>query len=105
MVTNVILSTPLYFDEEKEVITKKINEFFDDTQKGFVNMDDENLPDGWYGGAKMLEAELFIGAFNYLDLPALIEHLKNIDWDGDIEEVQLIVKEQEDDRFRIINIS
>jgi hypothetical protein len=52
----------------------------------------------------MLEASLVaIGAFNHLDLDALVKHLRTIDWPypGDI---QLIVREQEEDRFRIINI-
>lgn len=105
-VTNIILSTPPYFGKEKEEIEKKINSFFEKGDKGFVNCDDKKLPTGWYGGTKMLEAELWIGAFNYINLEDLVEHLENIDWGGDYEkeEVQLIIKDQDDKRFRILNL-
>lgn len=104
VVTNVILSTHIYFGEEKTQITEEINNYFkEDT--GFVNVDDEKIPRGWYGGTKMLEAELFIGAFNHLDLDSLIKHLRdNVNWGEFRQECQLIVKEQEDIGFRIINI-
>lgn len=103
-VTNVIF-TPGLLDEDYEPDQQriqKLNEFFTD-QRGFVDADDESLPCGWYGGAKMLEATLLIGAFNYLDLEGLIEHIRGIQWE-DPECVQLIVKEQEEDRFKIINV-
>lgn len=102
LVTNVILHTPIYFDDEQKEIEKQINSFFDES-KGFVYVDDEKLPIGWYGGTKMLECDLYIGSFNYLDLEGLIKHLSKIKWEYN-EQVQLIVKEQEDDKFRIIDI-
>ncbi len=101
-VTNVILRTPLFDNEERKRIEKKINSFFAG-ENGFVNCNDEKLPRGWYGGTKMLEAELWIGAFNYLDLYGLVNHLKNIDWLVDFEDfVQIIYQKQEDDKFSII---
>jgi hypothetical protein len=102
LVTNVILRTPLLNENEKKHFSKKINSFFG-SSKGFVNCDDEKLPIGWYGGTKMLEAELWIGSFNYLDLEGLVKHLKTIDWDIGYEDwVQIIYQEQQDDKFSII---
>lgn len=101
VVTNVILKTPLFSDSEKEHFEKEINSFFD--TKGFVNCDDKSLPVGWYGGTKMLEAELWLGSFNYLDLEGLVNHLKSIDWKVEYEDwVQVIYQKQEDDKFSII---
>lgn len=62
------------------------------------------LKSNWYGGNKKLECNLFIGAYNYLPLDELIEFMKtDMSWD-DIETVQIMVKEPNDDRFRIINL-
>ena len=55
----------------------------------------------WYGGTKMLETPLYVGAFNHLDLEGLIEHMKEVKWE-EPENVQLIVKLQEADKFEII---
>ena len=53
----------------------------------------------------MLEADLAIGAFNYLDVEALVEHLCQQCAKHELDpNSQLILQEQDDDRFRIINI-
>lgn len=105
MVTNVILATPVYMEDELSRITEEINTFFNN-QKGLVSCDDKNITKHWYGGSKSLEAEVFVGAFNYIDLQEFIYHLKNnVDWGETYGElVQLIVKEQEDEGFKIIII-
>jgi hypothetical protein len=100
VVTNTILSvgggriSPAFLDA--------VNSFFDPPSAGFVSVDDERLPDGWYGGSKYLEAGLAIGAFNHLDLDDPVRHLRALA-PGD-PYLQLIVMEQEDNRFRIINV-
>jgi hypothetical protein len=86
----------------------QVNSFFED-KHGFVL-----LTTNCYGGTKVMETALALGAFNHLNLTALVDHLKAIDWNrhpvdpnqksGCCEAVQLIVKEQEADRFRIIEI-
>ncbi|HEX6798445.1 MAG TPA: hypothetical protein VF116_12115 [Ktedonobacterales bacterium] len=98
-VTNTILhyanGTPGYLD--------RVNAFFEGDQYGFVSVKDPRLPDGWYGGSKHLECNLAIGAFNHLDLDGLIRHLRKVDpHDANL---QLMVLEQEQYRFRIININ
>lgn len=95
VVTNTILASFSLGEEGR----KLVNEFFPDGL-GFVWVDDPKLPPGWYGGSKYLECDLAIGAFNHLDLNGLIEHLHSIELP-----CQLIVQEQEDFEFRIIDIA
>lgn len=101
-VCDTILTTPILYNKEK--VIEDINLFFKDDQRGFVDVD--SVGDGkWYGGAKALQCEVFIGAFNCLDLEGLVSHLKKIDW-GDLygHAVQLIAKDENDTEFRIITI-
>jgi hypothetical protein len=107
-VTNVILTALEY--SEPEELQNKVNQYFGEhgDEYGFVHSDNvkdfnnyNTIP--WYGGSKSLEADVLIGAFNYLNLQDLIIFLRSIQWDNP-PLVQLIVKEQEDDLFRIINI-
>ncbi|HEX8035340.1 MAG TPA: hypothetical protein VF510_15905 [Ktedonobacterales bacterium] len=104
-VTNAIL----YYGNGSDRVLEGVNKFFDQVenqrQRGFVSMDDPSLPHGWYGGAKMLEGELAIGAFNYLDVEALVEYLCQQCAKNELDpSSQLILQEQWEDRFRIINI-
>lgn len=62
------------------------------------------LPLGEVGGWKAFEAAVFTGAFNHLDLPAFMAHLRALTW-HEPELVQVVVKEQEDDLFRILRLS
>lgn len=102
LVTNVVFSYSIGEDDD---IIKQVNRYFTDNPLiGLVSCDDMNrTPLGWYGGTKMLETPLFIGSFNYLNLPDLLDHLRTIDWKYP-EDVQLIVQEQDDNRFRIIHL-
>jgi hypothetical protein len=79
-----------------------VNEYFGDME-GLVSVHDDRLPHHWYGGGKALEAELAIGAENHLDLNAFIQHLRSMEWAYN-DLVQLVVKEDDDDRFRIIDV-
>ena len=88
---------------EDESKIDQVNSFFPEDTRGFVSVE-EPTPKHWYGGTKMLETPLFIGAFNHLVLEDLIVWLKGIKWE-EPENVQLIVKEQEDDRFSIYDFS
>jgi hypothetical protein len=99
VVTNVIL----HFSGRPTVVLPKVNAFFAGGQRGFISVDDSRLPRGWYGGSKMLECELALGAFNHLDLDALIRHLRTVA-PAD-EDLQLMVMEQEEARFRLINVN
>jgi hypothetical protein len=84
---------------------KEINTFFDlpgYKQKPFVDVDDLEEK-GWYGGSKMLETPIALGAFNYLDVGALCEHIRSLQF-KEPENVQLIFKGQDDERFSIIDV-
>ena len=82
----------------------EVNQFFERNDKhGLVSLDASSLPRGWYGGDKMLEANLYVGAFNFLDLEAFLEHIRSLAWqEGD--QVQAIVMKQEEDKFHIIDV-
>jgi hypothetical protein len=107
-VTNLVLSLGIFdahgaekYDEHGTKMAE-VNRFFEPVQ-GLTDVDSSSLPRGWYGGSKMLEANLYVGAFNHLDLCRFITHLRSIKWEMP-EQVQLFVKEQEDERFRLINV-
>src|SRR5262249_51788655 len=100
-VTTVILHLGGAFVPENALLAQ-VNAFFSEGT-GFVSVEDAQLPRGWYGGTKYLEASLAQGAFNHLDLDALVAHLRTIEWPNP-EDVQLLVREQEAGRFRIVNI-
>jgi hypothetical protein len=69
----------------------------------FVSCGDESLPRGWYAGTKILECEIYPGAFNHLELSDLIRAIREVDWD-DPGSVQLFVQEQEEDRLSEVDL-
>ena len=79
-VTNLVMS--LWFEDARGPASKlsEVNSFFSSPIKGLTSVDDPSLPRGWYGGSKMLEADLFVGAFNHLNLKEFINHLRRIQW-------------------------
>jgi hypothetical protein len=104
-VTNAILHYEQWYGPD---FLEQVNAFFEGSAKGFVSVHDEQLPRHWYGGSKHLECELAIGAFNHLDVEGLAQHLCSLigpHLAEDYEELQLIVLEQEQQRFRLINIT
>ena len=106
-VTNILLCLGRDDARKAEGKIADVNRFFDCAWayggKGFVCLDDPALPKGWYGGSKYLEASVYAGAFNQLPLDSLIEHLRSIEWE-EPQCVQLLVQEQDDERFRLINV-
>jgi hypothetical protein len=99
VVTNAILHYPLGAEE----FLSRVNAFFSSHVPGFVSVEDKRLPEAWYGGSKYLECGLAIGAFNHLDLESLTEHICQIDYPQ--TNTQLFIMEQEEERFKLINIS
>lgn len=101
-VTNLILTCSL--GEKEEFVLSQINKF-EINNKPFkmISINDKKLPSAWYGGTKYMECCIFMGAYNYLNLNEFIDHLKSIEWE-DPEDVQLIVRNQNEDRFKIVNI-
>lgn len=102
-VTNILLSLEtLDADEDQKVA--EINEFFSAPgHGGFVSLEDDSLPNGWYRSGKCLEAHLYLGVFNHLDLASLIAHIRSLEWPGPTS-VQLLVKDQEETKFKAIDV-
>jgi len=103
-VTNLLLYVNARDAEPEGGKRVEVNEFFEQSDKlGLISLDNPALPRGWYGGDKMLEAQIYVGAFNYLDLEGFLEHVRGLAWQKD-DSVQVFVKKQEEDVFRIINV-
>lgn len=98
LVTNCILSFSILDDTEERM--KEVNSFFD--CKPLVSCD-ESLCRGWYGGTKMLETPIYIGAFNYLPRYDFLNHISTIDWEYP-EDVQLLLQEQDYNCFAVFRI-
>lgn len=95
-VTNVIMSFgPVNSDHEKFSIIQDINSFFGE-KPGFVDV-------GPYaGGSKSLECDVLMGAFNYLDQSAFINHTICIQNLWRIENVQIMMMEQDEAYFHSV---
>lgn len=104
VVTNLLLHIGISEEEDEQL--KAINAFFTERayphEKPLVAMDTEEHH-SWYGGTKHLECYLFVGAFNHFDLDGFIKHLKSLTWVAS-EDVQIILKEDNDTNFRIIDV-
>lgn len=100
LVTNAILCFSITNGEtvSEEAINRFANEPTGCEGQRFVSCNDPKLPRGWYGGSKMLECEVYIAAFNYMDVEGWIAHLRSLPWRYP-EDVQLFLKEQDDDVF------
>lgn len=109
-VTNVILVADTFSGDWVTQRMEPINAWLREHANAqyLVHVDDPELPVGWYGGSKMLECEMAIGAFNYLDLDAFLEFLRNdpsLHW-NQIEDgtTQLLVLGQDDTRFTLHDV-
>lgn len=72
---------------------REVNAFFKDKRERFVRLDAR------FGGYKGASAAVYGTAVNYLDLEGFVAHLRTkVNWD-DPEEIQLIVKTEQSDRF------
>src|ERR1700749_823495 len=102
VVTSAIL-TMVPGEEEFQEALAKINAYFDDKFcKGFVSVEDAEPR--CYGGNKALQISLAIGAFNYLNLKGLVDHIKKVTEPDDSWPVQLFVQEEEECGLRIITV-
>ena len=101
-VTNLILIfSPGENRKEKEKQLDKYSQHYE----GFniVSVENYRLPRNWYGGNKNLESNVFIGAYNNFDLDRFVSFLREISWENP-EDVQIVVKEEEDFVFKMIDV-
>lgn len=106
-VTNTILHFGSLDGRWEQEALAKVNAFLEeDCGQRFVSIADENLPKYWYGGSKVLECSLAIAAFNHLDIDGLVQRLCTLCYNNDLDalETQLILKDQEEQHFHVINI-
>ncbi len=54
------------------------------------------------GGEKCMRPGILMGGFNYLNYGNFVKFLKSLDWGS---EAQLLILEEHDERFRLINLS
>lgn len=103
VVTNVILTFAV--GEKRENVLEQLKMFKYNGVDPFIiaSIDDVSLPRAWYGGSKFMECNICLGAYNHLDIDGLVTFLRGLQWD-DPEAVQLIIREQFDSRFRIIDL-
>ena len=102
-VTNLIITTSLS-ENATDVINKMKSFYVNKDEFRIVSVEDDNLPPCWYGGSKYLECNIFIGAYNYLDGAALLAFMRNeMKWE-DPESIQIIIQEQFDTKFKIIDL-
>lgn len=92
-VTNLILTFSTGEDETKCIVA--VNNYeYRGLKMNLVSVDfNKDMENGttWYGGTKFMEASIYMGAFNYLDIDDFIKYLRTIAWENR-NLVQLIVK-------------
>jgi hypothetical protein len=114
-VTNAVLLQSSYLGDWHLERLRLVNAYLKDELVGsLVSVDDPRIAiereDGpvspWYGGVKYLECEMAFGALNHLNLEEFVNFLKTkISWDDSVDGTcQLLVKDQETYRFRLIDI-
>lgn len=87
-VTNIIITAPLESDVS---YIASINTFLFLMGENMFQLD----PQHCVAGSKNLEVEIYLGAFNGLDVDAFIDHFVSLKW----ENAQLFFKRQHDDIF------
>lgn len=101
VVTNIILT---FGGDDKEYIETQISNYIHNGRNfALTSIKDNSLPKHWYAGSKNMEAEVFIGAYNHLDLLSFVKHLISIEWENP-EWIRLFIKEEEDFAFKTIKL-
>ncbi len=98
---SVVTNAILHLGTDSKDALAKVNEFFQG--EGFISVNDEHLPKHWYGGSKFLETDIAIGAFNHLDINSFVRYLCRLECIDHLH-AQLMIQEQEEGRFKLINI-
>ncbi len=93
-------------EDETDLIMGRINEYLSlHRYNGLVSLEDRKLPNCWYGGDQHLEADVYVGAFNFFELDRFVEMLKAIDVEWQYPQcVQIIIQGPDDMAFSIINV-
>lgn len=106
-VTDIVLVYGLCPDENNHELLSEINAcIVDHRHQKFVHVEDEKLPMYWYGGSKVLQANVAIGAFNYINLPQMIEGMRSkIDFNKyECDYVQMLIQDEHNVGFGLITV-
>ena len=101
VVTNVMI-TGLFSEAQNEDVSNHLKKFTKDTLE-FMHVDGCKV-----GGEKCLEADVYIGAFNYMDFELFCDIILELDTfldDYVFECIQVMLKKQDDDVWSIYNAS
>ena len=80
VVTNVLVVTVSWFDRETmEPLTKQDDAR--DWRGAFTSVTDDERMDLWIHDGKAPECQVWVGAFNHLNRPALLADLESLRWD------------------------
>ena len=103
VVTDIIIAVSI--SEDAELLEQKFKEFnVHQNPFDLVSIDKDTLPRGWYGGTKLMNPNIFLGGYNHLDLNGLISFMREqVKWENP-ECVQLIYKEENAYKFKLIDI-
>lgn len=99
-VTNVILTFGPEWateDEQAKSNMQKINDWLCENNCGAFRFPLGAI-DAAVGGTKSLDCEIFVGAFNYLNVEGFADLVFSLSWEWP-DEVQILVKNQDADLF------
>lgn len=104
VVTNVILTFPLVSGEGDTELVDKLNAHLKTTPvaNGLAAWF-RLIPDEGTGGTRCVETNICVSAFNHLNLDGLVGLIQSFDW-PEKENVQVFVQEDNDNRFREIQL-
>ena len=98
VVTNVILTAHVGLTDGSDPEINSVNRFLRETDVGglgqFVEVSEKA------GGTKYMECRVYLAAFNHGDTGVILRAVDQAPW-RDKEMVQVFVKEQEEDVFRL----
>ena len=95
-VTDVILTMSLLEEvgrDDKCPAVELLNAWLSERNKGELKRVDD-----FAGGRKAIQAAVFMGAFNYLDIPEFVAAVASAPWE-DRDSLALFVKDEHDERF------
>ncbi len=109
VVTNVLINTRL--EGQDEPLLQTINAWLAQDRDGrghgrnMVWSTDSRICDqSWYGGTTSMDADIWAGAVNLLDVPGFLVMLRLLPW-ANPEDVQIFIKEQDDTRFTLYTVA
>ena len=96
-VTNVILTAHVGQEDGSDPEIDSVNKFLRDAGGGYGEFVDVSHQ---AGGMKHMEGRIYLSALNHADTETILRAIDQAPW-GDKDMIQVFVKEQEDELFRL----